>query len=322
MLAEDLKLKFFLYTAIFLTLTGYAGSFAGVEPLHSQFFAFAVWAYILFIDNLNYRFGGSSLAVSRTAEFLALALGSLAIGCVLELLNLWLGAWHYTNQPATLSTRWTGMALARASFLPSLFVTAELLRTFGLFTGLKTRALPVTPRFLGIFSYTGAALLSLALGAPKLFHPLIWAALFFLAEPLNYRLGLPSLLREWEGGLPGKTLRLALAGVICGLLWNAWNGYAGAQWVYTFPRLGPEAFGLPLIAFAGFALFSLQAYSLYSLASALREGRTWEEGAWLMPGAGPGPRVRYAAAAIIIITSYIAFRAVDARSITLYIGWI
>ncbi len=322
MFDEDSRLKLFLYAAIFLTVLGYTGRYVGLEPLHNQFLVFAVWAYILFIDNINYRFSGSSLAVSRTGEFLVLALWSLAISCVFELLNLRLGAWYYTGQPATISTRWLGLALGRASFLPGLFITAELLKTFGLFRGLKSNPVPVTRRMLRCSYYTGAVLLLLALAAPGLFWPLAGCAFFFLAEPLNYRLGVASLLREWEGGLPGKTLRLASAGLVCGFLWNAWNTAAGAQWGYLLKFPGPEAFGLPLPAYLGFALFALQAYSLYSLASSLRGGRTWEEGAWPMPGRLPGLRAQYASALFIIVTFYITCRAVDAHTIRLYIAWI
>ena len=322
MFGEDSKLKFFLYAAVLLTLLGYAGRYLALEPLHNQFFAFAAWAYILFADNVVYRFSGSSPAVSRTGQFAALALWSLAISCVFELLNLRLGAWYYINQPSTLSTRWTGFAFSWAAFLPSIFVTAELLRTAGLFRGLKTRPLKVTPRLRATFLAAGVLFLLLPLAAPRTFWPLIWLAFFFLAEPFNYSLGLPSLLREWEGGLPGKTLRLALAGVAAGLLWGLWNSAAGAQWGYYDKfNAGPALFGLPLPAYSVFSFFALQAYSLYSLSAALSGGRTWEEGSWPMPGP-PGAVFRYAAVLSLIIISYIAFRAVDAHTVQLYVAWI
>lgn len=323
MFDEEARLKFFLYAAILLTLLGYTGRYLAIEPLNNQFFAFAAWAYIFFIDNAVYRFSGFSPAVSRTAEFAALALWSLAISCLFELLNLRLGAWYYINQPSTLHTRWTGFAFAWAAFLPSLFVTSELLRAFGLFRGLRTARLAVTPRLLRNFLAAGTLLLLLPLAAPGLFWPLVWVAFFFFAEPFCYRLGLPSLLREWEGGLPGKTLRLAVSGPICGLLWGLWNSAAGAQWGYYAKfNAGPEIFGLPIPAYGAFALFALQAYSLYSLSSVLMSGRTWEQGSWPLPGKAPGLTLQYSAVLILVITSYIAFRAVDAHSVQLYLAWL
>jgi hypothetical protein len=323
MFEEETKAKAELYAAIFLSVTCYAGSFAGVEPLHNQFFPAAVWAYALFADNLVYRLSGASPLVSRTGEFLALASWSFVFSALLELLNLRLGGWYYVNEPATLSTRWAGLALSWAAFLPSLFATSEFLRCTGLFGRLKMPALKVTPGLLKACYASGLALLLAALALPKLFWPLIFAAFFLLCEPLNYRLGLASLLREWEGGLPAKTLRLAAAGLLCGLLWSAWNGAAGARWEYAFTlKAGPALFGLPLFAYPGFSFFALEAYSLCSLASWLRAGKTWEDGAWPMPGRPPAPAVRYAAFLILIVTSYIALRAVDAHTIKLYIGWI
>lgn len=322
MLGEETRLKTFLYAAILLTLLGYTGRYIGLEPLHSQFFAFAAWSYLLFADNLAWRFSGGSPAVSRPAEFLVLALWSLAFCCLAELLNLRLGAWQYMDQPSSAGTRWAGFAFGWAALLPSLFVTSELLGAFGLFKGLRSGPLRVTPGLLRNFTAGGALFLLLALAAPGTFWPLACAAFFLLAEPLNYRLGLPSLLREWEGGLPAKTLRLALAGLACGLLWNAWNGAAGAQRVFTAAFPGPRLLGLPPAAYALFPLLALQAYSLCSLAAALRGGRTWEEHSWAMPAGAPAFRYRLAFFLLAAAAVGLAFLSVDARTVKVFVGWV
>ena len=319
MFDEDSKARFALYLGVFLTFLGYSGRYAGIEPLNNQFFVFAVWSSVLLTDNLTYRFKGNSLLISRTPELLVLAAWSLAMAGFLELLNLRLGAWHYLNQPSALSTRWTGRALAWASVLPSLFVMAEMFQAFGLFRGLKSKIFKIRPGILKVFYAAGAVLLCLALAAPEFFWPMALPAAFFLAEPLNLRLGLPSLLREWEGGLPGKTLRLTAAGLICGLLWNWWNKAAGAAWEYNLPDPLSD---MPAAVYGGFPILALAAYSLYSLASYLRAGKTWEEITWPMPGKSPGAAVRWTVAALLLIISYIALRAVDAHSVKLYLGWI
>ncbi|MDO8803040.1 MAG: hypothetical protein Q7R35_01290 [Elusimicrobiota bacterium] len=319
MFDEDSKAKFALYLAVFLTVLGYSGRYIGVEPLNNQFFVFAVWSFVLLADNLTYRFKGNSLLISRTPEFLVLAAWSLAIAGLLELLNLRLGAWHYLNQSSDLSMRWTGRALTWASVLPSLFIVDEMFRSFGLFRGLKSKVFKIKPGLIEGFYTAGVALLCLALAAPGFFWPLALPAVFFLAEPLNLRLGLPSLLREWEGGLPGKTLRLAAAGLTCGLLWNWWNWAAGSGWKYDLPSPLSE---MPAAVYAGFPLLGLAAYSLYSLASYLRAGKTWEETAWPMPGKPPAAAVQWAAAALLLITSYIALRAVDSHTVKMFLGWI
>ncbi|MHB0997083.1 MAG: hypothetical protein ACYC2I_12005 [Elusimicrobiales bacterium] len=322
MFAEEARLKIFLYAAILLTLLGYTGRYLGLEPLHSQFFAFAAWAYVFFADNLAYRFSGASPAVSRPAEFLLLALWSLALSCVAELFNLRLGVWHYVDQPSALGVRWAGFVFAWAALLPSVFVTSELLASLGLLRGLRSGPLRVTQPLLRNSFAVGALLLLLALAAPGPLWPLACAAFFLLAEPLNYRLGLPSLLREWQGGLPARTLRLALAGSICGLLWTAWNGAAGAQRVFSAALPGPRVLDLPLAAYALFPLLALQAYALCGLASALRGGRNWEEHSWDMPSAVPSLRYRLAVPLLLAAAVYLSLRAVDARTVKVFLGWV
>jgi hypothetical protein len=270
-------------------------------------------------DNLAYRFKGSSLLISRTYEFAVLAAWSLAIAGLLELLNLRLGAWHYLNQPSTLSTRWLGRALTWASVLPSLFVMEEMFRSFGFFRGFRSRTFKIKPWLVNSFYAAGISSLCLALAVPGLFWPLALPAVFFLAEPLNLRLGLPSLLREWEGGLPEKTLRLAAAGLACGYFWTLWNKAAGSGWKYELPA---PLLSIPAAIYPGFIMLALAAYTLYSLASYLRAGKTWEETAWPMPGKPPAASVQWAAAALLLITSYIALRAVDSYSVRLFLNWV
>lgn len=321
MLDETARAKTALYAAIFLTFIGYTGRMTGLEPVNSQFFAWAAWTYVLLADNLVFRLGGASPLVSRPAELLALAAWSVAFTSLLELLNLRLQGWHYVYQPASLSLRWTGRLFAWASFLPSLFITAELLRCLGLFRRLKLPPLKVPRPLPGLLLAAGLLLLALPLALPA-FGPLAPLSLFLLADPLSYRLGLPSLLREWEGGLPGKTLRLAAAGLVCAPLWNAWNAAAGARWEYAAAGRGREVLGLAPRAYAAFALLALGAYSFYALASWLRSGRTWEETAWEPPGAKPPAWAAGAGWAFIIITSYTAFRLTDSYLVKLYVGWL
>ena len=63
-------------------------------------------------------------------------------------------------------------------------------------------------------------------------------------------------------------------------------------------------------------------YSLYSLASALRAGKTWEENSWPMPGRQPGLREQALAMGLAMLTLYIALHQVDAHTVGVYVGWI
>jgi hypothetical protein len=319
MFDEFARCRLALYGAIFFAFMGFGGRITGIEPLNNQFFAFALWTYILLADNLAYRINAGSTLVSRPEEFFYLAAWSVGLAALAELLNLRLEAWQYLNQPSDLPLRWTGRVAAWAGVLPSLFVTADLFRAFNFFRGLKSRRFEISPRLSKGLYLSGGVLAALALALPRQAWPLGVPAVFLLAEALNLKLGLPSLLRDLAGGLPGKPLRLASAGLACGLLWSWWNKAAGAFWLYNLPGWLQPA---PWLIYAGFPLLALSAYSLHSLASWLRAGKGWEGTPWTMPGKPPHPAYLWGAAALIIINSYIALLAVDASTVRLYLGWL
>lgn len=319
MFQEDSISKYSLYLGFFLTLLGYSGRYTGIEPVNNQFFPFAVWSFILLADNLAWRFKGESPLISRPSEFYYLALWSLGLAALAELLNLRLGAWHYLNQASDQSTRWTGRLLSWAAALPSVFVLDELFKAFGFFRGLKSPSFKMPAALPRAFLAAGAALALPAFAWPEQCWPLLLPAVFLLAEPLNLRLGLPSLTREVAGGLPAKTVRLAAAGLAMGLLWNWWNRAGGSGWEYALPPwLSPN----PAAAYAGFVLLGPACYSLYSLASWLRAGRNWEETPWTLPGPPPPAALLRVAGALLPLVCYLALRAVDARTVRLYLGWV
>lgn len=317
MFGEEARGKASLYLAIFLLCMAYGGRYTGIEPFHNQFFTALSWAYLLIADFLLFRLSGRSPLASAPVEFLQLAACSAGLAVIAELLNLRLEAWTYFNQSSDLSLRWTGRLLAWAAVLPSIFITADLLSLFNFLRGLKTRPFQTGPRAQPAMLAAGVALLLAALIAPRYFWPLAVPAFFLITEPVNMRLGLPSVLREVAGGLPARAIRLAAAGLVTGLLWNFWNQASGAAWQYQLPawlRSPAHYLGYPLLALA--------AYSAYCLASWLRSGKTWDGPAWKMPGRQPGPYAGWATAAILIISSYIALRAVDAYTVSFYLGWI
>ncbi|MDA8244195.1 MAG: hypothetical protein M0025_08770 [Elusimicrobia bacterium] len=318
MFGEDFRAKAFLYLGFFLTLFGYAGRFFAVEPVHNLFFPFAAWSYVLLADNLSWRIKGSSALVSRTEEFLYAAAGSVALAAAAELLNLRLDAWHYFDQSSVLSTRWAGRLFGWGAALPSIFATCELLSAFGLFRSARSRPFRLRPGLPKALALSGGGALAAAAAYPSALWPLAVPALLLLSEALNLRLGLPSLFRELAGGLPAKTLRLAAAGLICGLLWGWWNRGSGGNWQLSLEAFPGALRYLPAV----FPLLGPAAYSFYSLASWLRAGKSWEDIPWTMPGRPPGGRVRLAALLIIIITSYTALRAVDAYTVRMYLGWL
>ncbi len=321
---EDAKAKFLIYTGIFLAFIGATGNAFEVEPIHNLFYIFAWWAYILIIDAVIYRIKGDSLIVSRMDEFWFLSAWSVFIWSLFELANLRLQNWQYMFIPSDKSLRWTGYFLAYATVLPGLFETTELLASTGLASRAKSFSLRVTPGLLKKIYLAGAAALILPMILPRYFFALIWVAFTLLLEPINYRLGLRSLLRDLERGTPGKLYQLLAGGFICGLLWEFWNFKAGAKWIYTVPLAGNlKLFEMPVAGYIGFPLFAVECYAMYNFISCLRRGKTWEQDA---QEANTGPKaplwLLVGAAVLSLTTFYTAAKIIDAHTVRLYIAYL
>lgn len=322
MLEEDIKVRFLTYAALLLGMFGFVGNYFGIEPIHNVFYLFAWWTYIFFVDVAVFHIKGDSLLVSRTGEFVYLALWSVFIWLLFELANLRLGNWQYMYVPADRTMRWTGYFIAYATVLPGIFETTELLETLGLFRSLKPcRRLAVTPGLLKKLNIAGWAALALPLIWPRYFFALIWVAFIFLIEPLNYRLGLRSLLKELENGDRRRLFLLLSAGLVCGFLWEFWNHWAGAKWIYTLPLVGGlKLFEMPAAGYIGFPVFAVECYAMYNLISWLRRGKTWEEDAQNpLPGIRPKPAFLVAAAAVLLLTYYAGVSAIDLHTVRLFI---
>jgi hypothetical protein len=99
--------------------------------------------------------------------------------------------------------------------------------------------------------------------APYLFG-LVWLGFLFLLEPINYRLSLPSLEGDFARGRRARLYSVLVAGWVCGWLWEFWNYWARAGWVYTFP-IGQryKIFQMPAPGYLAFPVFALECFAMY-----------------------------------------------------------
>ena len=98
---------------------------------------------------------------------------------------------------------------------------------------------------------------------------LIWVGFVFLLDPVNHRLGLPSLLGDLAEGRRGRFYSLLLSGWVCGWLWEFWNSWAAAKWHYIFPMFQEwKIFEMPAPGFLGFLPFALECFVMYVSAAA------------------------------------------------------
>jgi hypothetical protein len=238
----------------------------GVEPFHTLHTPMSWSGLILFVDALIFRLRGESMIASRTREFLLLLPISLGLWLVFEFYNLFLQNWRYVDLPESRLYRYFGYAWSFATIWPAIFEVAELVRSIGLYEKAKTS--PLVPSRAGIS-------MSVALGFTFLLIPvvfptrywavLVWTGFVFFLDPINYLAGGASFLRDLQRGDPRRLLDLVTSGLICGILWEFWNYWAGARWVYSVPILGHiKVFEMPVIGYLGFMPFALECLVMYT----------------------------------------------------------
>ncbi|MFH1319749.1 MAG: hypothetical protein ABII90_03735 [Bacteroidota bacterium] len=227
------------------------------------------WGYLLFMDALIFKLKGTSLISNKKKEFLLQIVVSIIIWVIFEVYNLYLQNWEYINLHENIVLRYFGYALAFATIMPGIFLTAEFFETVGIFNRFRIANLKLSPRFMYVWLIFGCILLILPLlieqQIAQYLFIMVWIGFIFLLEPIAHASGAGSLLRDLEQGKLNRILCLLLAGIICGFLWEFWNYWAVTKWVYKVPfteRI--KIFEMPLIGFAGFIPFAWEYFVMYS----------------------------------------------------------
>ena len=234
------------------------------EPFYTWFYAFAWWSYIFFVESFLFARGHRSQLFADPTRFILLLPLSVTIWLIFEGFNFRLQNWHYLCLPPQRGLRWLGYTIAFATVVPAILATRNLLDIFGIFR--HTGTVPAVPhRLESHFVKIGIAMLVLPMLFPKIFFPLVWLAFIFLLEPFNYRSGADSILRDLEKGSGRNLYLLLLSGLLCGILWECWNFWAGSKWFYTIPYLGfLKVFEMPILGFFGFPPFAVECYVMAS----------------------------------------------------------
>jgi hypothetical protein len=240
--------------------------FTNVEVVGMYFTPLAWTGYILFADALNFMLKGQSLIRTRTKEFLLMLPWSVFCWLIFETYNLYLQNWHYIGLPEGNLQRWLGYVWSFATIFPGILETTELVQPF--FAKVHVRRLIPSKRKLCLQVGLGAICLTLPLMVEQLISKylmaLVWMGFAFLLEPINHLLGGRSLFQEFAEGRLTKLTSLFVGGLICGILWEFWNYWAAAKWVYDvpIPFAGPKIFEMPLLGFLGFLPFAVECYSM------------------------------------------------------------
>jgi hypothetical protein len=225
-------------------------------------------AYLLIIDAAVSSLKGWSRLAEAPGGFFILALASIPLWLIFEAYNLRMQNWTYVGLPANIVLSDVGYAWSFATIWPAIFETADFVKALGYFSKPVTQHGPFTRSRLRSFVFLGFLFLVLPVLVPfhlgRYLFGLVWLGFVLLLDPLNYRWGGHSLLHEWEGGIASTFWSFFVSGLICGVLWEFWNYWAAARWLYIFPILqGWKIFEMPLLGYFGFPAFALECFVMY-----------------------------------------------------------
>lgn len=251
------------------------------------FFTPLVWTgYILFIDAALVKLTTHSRLKDGPGRFLWLVLWSIPLWLTFEAYNLRLKNWAYFNLPENDFLRYLGYAWAFATIWPALFETTDLLQALRIFhSPIRKSRLEPTSRILWSSGLLGLVFLLTPLMVPQpvasYLFGMVWLGFVFALDPVNYRLGKRSLWREWIQGHRDELYAMLLAGLFCGVLWEFWNYWASARWVYVFPIMqNTKIFEMPALGFLGFPPFCVECFVMFELID-FRRPKHADEAVWL-----------------------------------------
>jgi hypothetical protein len=257
---------------------------AGIEPFASWNTPIAWTGFIIFADAMVFRARGNSWIRSSPREFIVLCLLSIPLWLVFEWFNLVLRNWHYIGLPENVPLRIFGYAWSFATIWPAIFEAAELISVMRAGTARPAPATSLRPAVPASPPVALPILGAMMLGTPFVVAPTVaqymaapvWLGFIPLLDPINASRGEESLLLDWRAGQFKRTQNLVLSGFLCGALWELWNYWARAKWLYTVPILeNLKIFEMPLPGYLGFPAFALECFTMYVFLRSLirRPGR-------------------------------------------------
>lgn len=263
--------------------------YGGFHPMAIVFTPIMWTGFILFVDGWTWQRGGVSFFKNEKLQWPMMALISVLIWVMFEGFNFKVQAWEYFNRPEPF-IRNAIYIWAFATIIPAMLRTRSLFATFHFFDRAHPWSIKFTPFWLALSFVIGVAFTFM----PVMFDdywanfliPFVWVGLIFLLEPINYRIGAPSIYRDLEEGKISFLWQILAAGFFCGLLWESWNeqahGFNGLIWKYYLnPIYHTLSFNLqigemPLLGFLGYPPFIWECYALWELCKwAMQGDKMW-----------------------------------------------
>lgn len=236
---------------------------------------FGLWlGYILTADGLVHRRTGTSPLDRGAGTFVLTFAVSVPFWWAFEWCNWAVGNWSYKfPAPMDRTSHILIFSLAFSTVLPALVETAELVGSTRLFQRrwqgprIQLERVPIWA-----VSAVGAVAFGLMLLMPRQLFILLWIFPLLLLDPVNSKLGRPSLWAELRVGRWRLTALSVATGFVCGFFWEMWNSQAaGIRWEYFLPSFlsHPHLFAMPLPGYLGYPPFTASAFAATSFAGLL-----------------------------------------------------
>jgi len=159
-------------------------------------------------------------------------------------------------------------SIAFSTVVPALDAASRLFRAGNARGGFA----PATRLIAAFEAGVGLIATGLIFALPDLFFPLVWVGPFLIIDATVGLIGGQSLLAQAMAGRWRTLATVALAGLLCGFLWEMWNFLAAPKWVYHIPYLGYlKVFEMPILGYFGYVPFAWSVYQLVRLTDRIGE---------------------------------------------------
>jgi len=237
---------------------------------------FPLWfGYCLTVDGLTVWRNGDSLIRRGRLHYIYLFVLSAGLWWLFEWINLRTQNWIYLGgEHLSWVEHGFWASLDFSTVVPAVFGTAVFLGTF--FEGEFRRSYLMSWNEKVIHCYSfllGLSMLVLVLVFPKYFYPCVWLSIIFILDPINFKLGRPTLLRFIRQGYVKPLVCLAIGTLICGFFWEMWNAFSWPKWIYHVSFFGFwKIFEMPLLGYLGYLPFGLELFVAYHFVTGFSSG--------------------------------------------------
>ncbi|MEJ2193557.1 MAG: hypothetical protein P8X73_01710 [Ignavibacteriaceae bacterium] len=241
--------------------------------LRTHLFFFPLWlGFILTIDAIVLSRKGSSLLSRSKKQFIILFIVSAPAWWLFELINMRTENWIYDGRQYFTDIEYALLAtISFSTVMPAVFSTTELVRSFDWISRFADRKkLIPSNKMLTYFILSGFIMLSLIIVLPDYFYFLEWTAVFFILEPINYKLKNKTLFELTAKGDWRQIISLMAGALLCGFFWEMWNYHSYPKWIYNTPMVNfLHIFEMPFLGYLGYIPFSLELFSIYNFVTGI-----------------------------------------------------